>query len=254
MAMLRAIKQARLLLPAVFTVLGTVILIGLGTWQMSRKAWKEGLIQRIDARIHAAPVDLAQALQIWRSSGDIEYLRVRVTGRFRRQREAYVYAVDHKFGPGVDVYTPLLTGSGRETLVNRGFVPESLKDPAKRAAGQNPGETSVTGLARRPRPAGLFTPPSDISHRMFYWPDFDGMRSAVVTDTDPVPFFIDAEADPGNPGGWPKGGTTILTLPNRHLEYALTWYGLAVTLIGVFFAFARARLRAVAHEAPATTG
>jgi surfeit locus 1 family protein len=89
---------------------------------------------------------------------------------------------------------------------------------------------------------------------MFYWPDYAGMRRAVASDAQLAPFFIDAEAEPGNPGGWPKGGTTILTLPNRHLEYALTWYGLAVTLIGVYLAFARGRLRDADREAPATTG
>jgi surfeit locus 1 family protein len=61
-----------------------------------------------------------------------------------------------------------------------------------------------------------------------------------------VPFFVDAEASPENPGGFPKGGVTRLALSNRHLEYALTWYGLALTLIGVFAAFAVGRLRPVA--------
>ena len=61
----------------------------------------------------------------------------------------------------------------------------------------------------------------------------------------PVPFFVDADAEPANPGGFPRGGATRLVLPNRHLEYALTWYGLALTLIGVFTAFARGRLRSL---------
>jgi surfeit locus 1 family protein len=60
-----------------------------------------------------------------------------------------------------------------------------------------------------------------------------------------VPFFVDADAEPANPGGFPKGGVTRLTLPNRHLEYALTWYGLALTLVGVYAVFAAGRLRAV---------
>lgn len=252
--MLRAMKQARLLLPTLLTVAGVAILFGLGTWQMSRKAWKEALIQRINARTHAPPVDLAQAMQTWTSSGDIEYLRIRISGRFRHDRETYVYAVDSKLGPGVDVYTPLATDAGPEVLINRGFVPQGLKDPAQRPAGQIRGETGVTGLGRRPRPAGYFTPPSDVSQKMFYWPDYAGMRRAAASDAQLAPFFIDAEAEPGNPGGWPKGGTTILTLPNRHLEYALTWYGLAVTLIGVYLAFARGRLRDADREAPATTG
>ena len=58
-----------------------------------------------------------------------------------------------------------------------------------------------------------------------------------------MPFTIDADARPEPPGGLPRGGVTRLDLPNRHLEYALTWYGLALTLIGVYAAFAASRLR-----------
>ena len=59
----------------------------------------------------------------------------------------------------------------------------------------------------------------------------------------PMPYWIDADARPEPPGGFPKGGVTRVDLPNRHLEYAITWYGLALTLIGVYLAFAASRLR-----------
>ena len=77
-----------------------------------------------------------------------------------------------------------------------------------------------------------------------------GMRARLARAGLPeaVPVFVDAEARPANPGGWPRGGTTVLKLPNRHLEYAVTWFGLAATLIGVFGAFAVARLRATGHN------
>ena len=52
-----------------------------------------------------------------------------------------------------------------------------------------------------------------------------------------VPFFVDADATP-NPGGLPVGGVTLIDLPNSHLQYALTWYGLAGTLVVVFGLFA----------------
>ena len=47
-----------------------------------------------------------------------------------------------------------------------------------------------------------------------------------------VPIFIDADATP-NPGGFPIGGVTLIDLPNSHLQYAVTWYGLAAALAGV---------------------
>jgi surfeit locus 1 family protein len=235
--------------PALLALAGLAVLIGLGTWQMSRKVWKEGLLRQIAERAKAQPLPLADALRRWHESGDVEYMHVRTAGRFRHEAERHVFAIDERLGPGFHVYTPLETGEGQLVLVNRGFVPDRLKDAGLRPQGQVPGDVVVTGLARRPHPAGWFTPPSDARRNIFYWPDFVGMQSPLpprdqgLTGRQVVPFFVDADAEPANLGGFPSGGVTRLSLPDRHLEYALTWYGLALTLIGVFAAFARARLR-----------
>jgi surfeit locus 1 family protein len=239
--------RAGLVWPTVATLAGLAVLIGLGTWQMNRKAWKEGLLARIAARVTAEPVPLAEALRHWRETGDVEYLHVRAGGRFRHDREQHVFTVDDRLGPGYHIYTPLETPDGRLVLVNRGFVPAKLKDAALREKGQVPGDVSVTGLARLPGRHGWFMPASDPDRNMFYWPDYAVMlrtaRRGSEGGLEAVPVFVDADAQPPNPGGFPQGGTTRLNLPNRHLEYALTWYGLALTLIGVFVAFAAGRLR-----------
>ena len=214
---------------------------------MSRKAWKEDLLSRIAARVKADPVALPEALRQWHDSGDVEYLHVRLAGHFMHERERHVFAVDEGLGPGFHVYTPLETPEKQLVLVNRGFVPAPLKEASGRSAGQVADEVTVTGLVRRPMPRGWFVPASEPERNMFYWPDYPSMlasaREAGEGGLTPVPFFVDADAEPANPGGFPRGGVTRLVLPNRHLEYALTWYGLALTLIGVFAAFARSRLR-----------
>ena len=244
-------RQAGLVWPSVLALAGFAVLIGLGSWQMSRKAWKEGLIAQIGARVHAAPVPLSEALRQWHDKGDVEYLHVRVSGRFLHARERHVFAVDERLGPGFYVYTPLETGKRQLVLVNRGFVPSPLKEPAARPASQIEAEVTLAGLVRRPMPRGPFTPASEPARNMFYWPDYPNMLASALeagsADLTPVPFFIEADAEPANEGGFPRGGVTRLNLPNRHLEYALTWYGLALALIGVFAAFARTRLRSEGH-------
>jgi surfeit locus 1 family protein len=215
-------------------------------------AWKQGLIAQIGARAHAPPVSLSQALQRWCDSGDIEYLRVGLTGRFLHARERHVFAIDERLGPGSYIYTPLETAEGQLVLINRGFVPTPLKDASARSAGQVEGQVTLTGLARRPTARGAFTPASEPARNLFYWPDYAAMLASVPEASRgellAVPFFIEADAEPANPGGFPRGGVTRLTLPDRHLEYALTWYGLALTLIGVFSAFAGTRLRSAHHH------
>jgi surfeit locus 1 family protein len=246
--MLRRLKEQELIWPAAFAAVGLAVLIGLGCWQLERRAWKLDLIAKIEARARAEPVPLAAAIEAWRRTGDIEYLRVRARGRFRHDREGYLY-MPGKEGPGYHVFTPLETTDRQLLLVNRGFVPEALKSPDGRAPDQVTGEVEVVGLARGPGEKGWFTPESDMAHKLYFWPDHAGMLAAALKAANEplgtVPFFLDAAAEPANPGGWPKGGTTRLELPNRHFEYALTWFGLAATLCGVFFVFAWGRLTAV---------
>lgn len=236
------------------TTVALAVLLALGTWQLQRKAWKEGLISRLVERSHAAPVDIPTALARFDATHDIEYLHVRVRGRFDHASERYLYATDETKGPGWHIYTLLSPdGGGTPVLVNRGFVPDGLKAPAKRAEGQVAGVVEVTGLARGSEHPGYFTPKNDPKGNLWFWRDVAAMTASAETAvTAPAaanrsqayPFAIDADASPVNPGGWPQGGTTIVNLPNRHLEYALTWYGLAAALVVIFATYATSRRKA----------
>lgn len=243
--MLKRLSAAGLLWPSLITAVALPILISLGSWQMSRREWKEGLIAQISARTFAVPVALDEANRLWASGEDIEYLRVKVRGRFLHDKELYLYAPDAR-GPGYQVVTPLEVAGGAIMLVNRGFVPAHLKDPETRKPGQFAAEVEIVGLARAPAARTLFTPDNDVAGNQWYWRDFHAMFRAAFENTERpyTPYFLDAEAEPKPPGGFPAGGATRLALSNRHLEYALTWYGLAVTLLGVFGAYVWSRLKA----------
>jgi surfeit locus 1 family protein len=212
-----------------------ITLIALGTWQVQRLHWKENLIATIEARRSAAPLTLAEIEARYQSTGDVDYTPVAATGTFRHGGERHFLAT-WKGQSGFFVYTPLELADGRFVFVNRGFVPYALKDPAKRPQGQVESEVTVTGLARnalRQKPSSL-VPDNDPAKNVFYWKDRDAMaRSAGLrAAAEIVPVFIDAGAAP-NPGGFPIGGVTLIDLPNSHLQYAVTWYGLAAALVGV---------------------
>jgi surfeit locus 1 family protein len=233
-----------LLWPAVFTLAVLPILLGLGIWQLQRLAWKEGLIASIHAEISKPPAPLEQPPDAWKELGAYEYRPVSGTGHFRHGDERRLFASGDG-ATGWHIYTPLETEGGHILFVNRGFVPEALKDPATRAAGEVEGQVTVTGLVRKPAVKGWFDPDPDPVHNVWYWRDL-GAMTASLPEADRarvLPFFVDAAAEPANPGGWPKGGVTRLDIPNRHLEYVLTWFGLAATLLAVFAAFAWMRLR-----------
>lgn len=237
--MMSRFLKAGLLWPAVLALAGLAVLLSLGVWQWERKAWKEALIEQIASRSTGAPVSIDAVIAEQQRSGDIEYRRVSVAGRFRHDLERYFFAAAPG-QPGWHVVTPLVLADGRIVWVNRGFVPDTLKEPQRRAVGQVPGVVTVVGLVRTTVPPDTFTPANDPARNMWYRRDVAALdRSAGV---ESLPFLIEADATPV-PGGWPKGGITRVFLSNRHLEYALTWWGLAATLVGVFSAFAYGRLK-----------
>nr|WP_210303275.1 SURF1 family protein [Rhizobium aethiopicum] len=210
------------------------ILVALGTWQLQRLHWKQGLLADIAARQAAAPVPLADIEAMAASGGDIEYRKVTAIGRYINNKERHFFAT-WRGQTGFYVYTPLELADGRILFVNRGFVPYENKEPEMRMQGQLTDQQTVTGLARAKlagKPSWL-VPDNDIAKNIFYWKDLDVMAESVgLEKARVVPFFVDADSTP-NPAGLPIGGVTQVDLPNDHLQYALTWYGLAAVLVTV---------------------
>ncbi|WP_419539839.1 SURF1 family protein [Methylobacterium oryzae] len=206
-----------------------LVLLGLGTWQVERRAWKLDLIARVDARVHAPPVPAPGHADWPRVGPDDAYRHVRLSGTFLNDRETLVQAVT-ELGGGFWVLTPLRRPDGTLVLVNRGFVPGDRRDPATRMAGQVAAETTVTGLLRLTEPKGAFLRSNDPGDDRWYSRDVAAIAAARGL-SDVAPYFVDADATP-NPGGLPVGGLTVIAFPNNHLVYAITWYGMALMLAG----------------------
>ncbi len=229
------------------TALATIafaMLVALGFWQLQRLAWKQGLIERIETRVESEPISLSKAIAQWKRSGDVDYLRVRLDGTFDHDKERHYYTiVDGK--AGWRVITPLVTTGKQVVMADRGFVLNELKDAKSRAAGQIAGLASVVGLARKGATQDPFAPDNSPEKNSWFWRDLEGMARSVLSPQEQkwlVPFFVELEAGPV-PGGWPKGGVTRLELPNSHLQYALTWFGLAGGLLVVVAIYVIGRLR-----------
>jgi surfeit locus 1 family protein len=221
---------ATLALLAVLALSGIAALIALGTWQLHRRVWKLDLIAQVEARTHAAPV-AAPGPADWPAVNAARdaYRKVRLRGNFANDRETLVQAATER-GAGFWVMTPLRTREGFTVLVNRGFVPPELRDPARRAKGQIAGEAVVTGLMRMTEPKGGFLRSNDPARDRWYSRDVAAIAHARGL-RHVAPYFVDAGATP-NPGGVPVGGLTVVQFPNSHLSYAITWFALAILLAG----------------------
>ena len=258
--MLERLRRSFPVIPTVLTMVALAVLISLGNWQWQRKAWKDSVVAQLQAAGGSDAIDFDQlgfgpdgrrqqagapAVQPRAS-----YTPVILTGEFVHEQELYVFWARNA-DVGFLVFTPLRTRSGLVVLVNRGFVPERLKSRKARTRGLPGGKVAIRGLLiERGNAAGFFTPPADVGRRTWYailpadmiakssLPQAVGGR-VLATHT------IEADATP-NAGGWPQGRSLkarIADIPNRHLEYALTWWGLAVTLMGVYGVFVFSRLQ-----------
>lgn len=252
--MLQRLHNAGLIVPTLLSIVGLAVLLTLGVWQMQRKAWKDGLVAKITERSTTAPVSFGEALRRFQKNrDDVDYLPVTVTGTMQHDGEMYFYAPDPKLGPGVHVYTPLQYAPNQVVWLNRGFVLQDKLARDKRGDGLPDGEITLTGLVRvaPSKKSNKFVPDNDLAKRQFYWRDLSKMHATAFDElkVKTVPFFIDV-AKGGQPtsANGPHGGVTRLRLTNRHLEYAITWFGLAVTLLGVFAVFARGRLRTAGNR------
>ena len=224
------------LAPTLVTIPVVLICVALGLWQLERLQWKRGLIAQREAAVAAAPARPPQTLAEARA---LEFHPVAVDGVLLNDKEAYLNATGPQGGAGFHVFTPLRDASGRIVFVNRGFVPVERRDPATRPQGQFAGAVHLRGLLRLPpeQKPSWFIPYNRADLNYWFWIDLPAMAAADHLDTANVaPFYIDADATP-NPGGWPQGGTTPLALPNNHLQYAITWFSLAVAALVIYVVY-----------------
>ena len=220
--------------PTILTLMALAVLLSLGNWQLERRVWKLSLIADIEARTVQTPIGFSQAERLFQAGEDVEYLPARINGTFLHGKEIHLFRQSVEGKGGYHIITPLKTDEGRVVLVDRGYVPPDRKAPDTRAEGQVAGIVALEGLIRTDGTPGAFVPPNNPEKGEWFFRDHLAMGAAAGVDSV-APLFLDL-ADMPVPGGWPQGGQTRIVLKNDHLGYALTWFGLAVVLVGVYLA------------------
>jgi surfeit locus 1 family protein len=216
---------------ALATFVALAILCALGTWQLQRRAWKEALVVAVETRAASAPISFDEALSRASKGDAVEYQPVFLEGVYDHAREAHVFAARDGVA-GYYVFTPLTRAGAADVYVNRGFTPDARKSEAARVDGA----VRVAGILRAPqRPTAmerLVAAKDQPEDNLYFARDprrFDGAASAA-------PLYVESDGRE-NAADLPAPALSRADFPNRHLEYALTWYGLAAALLGVYLAY-----------------
>ena len=214
----------------VAATLALLVLVGLGSWQLQRRAEKHEILAQIEARraMAAAPVEILLPV------GDYAMFRpATATGTLLHDDEAYISEARTDTGPtrpGVRVMTPLKLRDGSLIMVDRGWVPLDQRDPSTRTQGQVDTQLTIEGSFRRSAPGSTFTPPPDLKQRTWFRRSATDIAEGLgLTLRSPLVF----EANSRLPGG-PEPLPTAVNIPDNHLNYALTWFSLAV-LLAIFY-------------------
>lgn len=233
-------KGTGILLPGVFALAALIVLVSLGIWQIERKAWKEALIATLNDRLTAAPIALPPRAEWNKFTHDDEFTRVRLRAELEPPgKDALVYAAnsalrDDVKTPGYFVFAPARLSDGSRIAINRGYVPDKAYPIPF-------GQQEIVGYLRWPEDSSLFVADYDQSGAV--WHVRDQRLMAKVRDWGEVaPFYIEQES-PVPPTGLPHPASLKPQLRNDHLQYAITWFGLALTLVGVFAFWVRSRLK-----------
>jgi cytochrome oxidase assembly protein ShyY1 len=228
-------------IPTLFTGVAIITFVALGTWQVERKHWKEALIESVTRRLGAPPIALPPS-HSWATldPADHEFQRVMFSAAFVPNEEALVYAGTPNpqadlSGPGYWVFAPARLVSGDLIVIDRGFVAEG-KAPM-RDKGEPAGMQKVIGIMRWPQPRGYFTPADNPARNLWFVRDHLAIAAAKSWGSV-APFFIELQS-PVPAAGQPRPALTQVNLRNEHLQYAITWYGLALAVTAMFLFWMR---------------
>jgi surfeit locus 1 family protein len=226
----------------VFALVMTAILTGLGFWQIERGNEKHALIAALNQRLSAEPVPLPPPAE-WPqlNAANDEFRRVRFTATFENKPDAMIYTSSSAVrsdvkSPGAWAFLPVRLETGEQVVVNAGYVPNEMQRRAEEDRAVAPLLTgkpeTLTGYLRFPEHPGLLTAHQNEPKRLWFIRDVIGI-AASLNWGQVAPFYIDLEA-PVPAGDVPKPGALVPKLRDNHLQYAITWFGLALAVFGTY--------------------
>ena len=220
-----------LLWPTLVAIPALITLLMLGTWQVNRLQWKTALIEEFQAR------STAQAVYPAFDGVPIEFQRVSLDGRFLHDETVYLTGRTYEGNAGFHVITAFEASTGDLFFVNRGWVSEAYREPESRPFSMSEDVFALEGIVRLAQRQGQFVPDNEPERGFWFTMKPDEVGAFLELPAAEQRFYIDAIRQEGEELTLPIAAEIKIEVRNSHLNYAITWYGIALSLIGVYFAY-----------------
>ena len=206
----------------IFVIFFITVFCSLGTWQLYRLQWKLDLIEQINAGLKSEPVKYSKIIKK-------NYQRVTVEGKFKFNKQIYLYSLNETGKPGFDVITPLMTNSNEHVLVNRGWIEKNYKDLKSINAIK---DNEIVGIFREIPKPNMFKPKNDIFKNVWFSLNQNDLKRFTGINFRNYVIFLE-----GKKTNLPTPKVITANLTNNHLKYALTWYSVALSILIYFLYF-----------------
>ncbi len=243
----------------VFCAATFVLLVTLGTWQVKRLQWKAALIEKVETNMAMEPIVMigkdewdisVVGGKIHREieefgtkppqlSSEFEFRKVKLSGLLLHKQQIELIGKYHGKKVGTHIITPLQLETGQIVLVNRGWLPEDSE--LKTQSDSEP--TMVEGLIMPPhRKPWRFLPQNQPEKNIWLWEDAEQMAGYIKNtgSLEVSPVLIRQTGPEDSSDAFP---TILLSdkinIRNDHLEYAITWYSLALIIVVMYFIYIR---------------
>ena len=217
------------IIPIIATILGLAILLSLSGWQLKRLSWKKNLIEtRID-RYEKSSKELNELKDLSKS----EFYKVNVVGSFLNNKEMFMPALSKNGNNGFHILVPIKLLDGKTIIYDTGWVPTHKKEQATRTKNLDENISKKESVIRLPGRKGKYQPDNELENNFWFFVDTEEMSKYLNLNVEKE-FYLEAAND--GPEGYPLGGQTRIYIRNNHLQYAITWFLIACTLLGVFLA------------------
>ena len=216
-----------------FSLPSLVVLLMLGFWQLDRLVWKTALIENFNARANAAAVPPPTPAS---DLSSFEFRSLDLTGRFMHNKELFLTGRTYEGNAGFHVVTPFQTVAGQVLLVNRGWVSEAYREPESRLFSIKDEQVSLRAVLRLPQQKGYFVPENDPVNGFWFTLKPDEMTAHLNLQEAITTYYADVVRT-SEVLTLPIAAETRIEVRNTHLNYALTWFGVALSLIGVYIAY-----------------